>query len=201
VSPIPEATADRALLERLLRESGVDRSAPSASVLEYLAQLLQAVLAWLGDHARPLAWVVSSDAAKLLLWAMVTSIFVALALFVARLLAGRTRGTPAPLPGREAATHPRAPERDRLEWRREVDARLLRGDVAAALEALWWWLARALSGPGAEASWTSRELLARAGRGDLRPLTNTLDRMAYGAGVRSADEVRRLLERLEASLT
>lgn len=197
MSPIPQAAADRVLLERILRESAVDRRPPSASYMEYLTNLLQALTGWLANHARPLAGMLSSDVARIVLWLVVAGIFVALALLlVRRVRAVRRRPSPAP----DATRRPDVPERDHSGWRREIDARLLRGDMAAALEALWWWLARALCGPRAEGSWTSRELLAQAGRGDLRPLTNTLDRMVYGAGAPNADQVRRLLKHLEESL-
>lgn len=197
MSPIPQASADHALLERLLRESGVDRTAPSGSHLEYLANLLQAIMGWLGNQVRPLAWVLRSDVAKVLLWIVVAGIFVALGLFLARRVRTFRRRKHVSL---EGTRQPEAVEKQDSDWRREIEARLLRGDVAAALEALWWWLARALCGPRADASWTSRELLFQAGRGDLRPLANTLDRLVYGAGSPHPDEVRRLLARFEDSL-
>ncbi len=93
----------------------------------------------------------------------------------------------------------RAPERD--EWLTELRARLARGDVPAALEALWWWFARSLSGAAAESSWTSRELLAHASRPELAPLAAALDRLLYGETRPSVEDVRRLADRVQAELT
>ncbi len=70
--------------------------------------------------------------------------------------------------------------------------RLEAGDVSAAVEALWWWLASGLVADRAEPSWTSRELVARAGRQDLLADVRRLDRMMYGAARPSADDVSRL---------
>ena len=77
-------------------------------------------------------------------------------------------------------------------WEAELRRNLLKGDAAAAAEALWWWLASLLVGERAEPSWTSRELISRAGRRDLTPGVRRLDRLIYGAGDPRAEDVDRL---------
>ncbi len=78
------------------------------------------------------------------------------------------------------------------DWEAEIRRRLADADVAAAIEALWWWLASRLVGERAEPSWTSRELIQRAGRRDLRTAVRRLDRMIYGGGRPETGDVRRL---------
>ncbi len=78
------------------------------------------------------------------------------------------------------------------DWEAELRRRLDGHDVTAAIEALWWWLAGRLVGQRAEPSWTSRELVQRAGRRDLLRDVRRLDRMMYGAGQPSTGDVGRL---------
>ncbi len=78
------------------------------------------------------------------------------------------------------------------DWDGELRLRLESGDVAAAVEALWWWLARRLVADRAAPSWTSRELIRAAGRRDLRAQVRRLDRMMYGAAQPEAGDVSRL---------
>ena len=73
--------------------------------------------------------------------------------------------------------------------------------MAEALEAAWWWLARAVAGPRAEPTWTSRDLVRFARRDDLAEPVRRLDAMAFGPERPSADDLRRLVGRLEAVLS
>lgn len=198
MSPLPGAMADRALLERILQESAVQRQASPPSLGEYAAALQEALVGWLSRHAPPLASFLDSRVAEVLLWLGVAAVLAGLVVHLLRRLQGRPVAAPdlALPPVRKES----GPERDPAAWRRELEARLLRGDVAAALEALWWWLARSLCGPRVDASWTSRELLDEARRADLRPLANALDRLAYGERTPTDAEVRGLLGRFEESL-
>lgn len=198
MSPLPAAAADRALLERILRESGLARQASPPSLAEYAAAIQEALMDWFAGRAPSLAWLLDSRVAQAVLWLVVAAILAGLTVQLLRWRHGRPAAAPslALRPPRKEGL----PESDHAAWRREIEARLLRGDVAGALEAVWWWLARSLCGPAADASWTSRELVAQARRGDLRSLTNALDRMAYGERAPSAAEVRGLLARFEESL-
>ena len=86
---------------------------------------------------------------------------------------------------------------DAAAWRAELERRLSEGRIAEALEALWWWLARSVAGERAEPDWTGRELVARARREDLRDLVRRLDAFTYGPRRPAAEDLRRLLGRLE----
>lgn len=86
-------------------------------------------------------------------------------------------------------------------WADELRQRLAAGEVGPACEALWWWLARSLLPGQVERSWTSRELLSRANRADLRRPVTRLDRMIYGSRPPTLDEVRHLWRDLEQGMS
>ena len=86
------------------------------------------------------------------------------------------------------------------DWEGELRRCLGKGDVAASIEALWWWLANGLVADRAEPSWTSRELVVRAGRRDLLADVRRLDRMMYGATQPQVSEVNRLWSDLRKAL-
>lgn len=86
------------------------------------------------------------------------------------------------------------------QWRHELEERMRRGEVAASLEAAWWWLARSLAGPRVDESWTSRELVTRLGRRDLAPHLATLDGMCFGTRKPEIHEVQAFVERVETAL-
>ncbi len=195
----PIAAADRAVLARVLAASRVDRvPAPPASSYfgELAAAFGEAVTAALMRGARMFHL---SRTAFLVLAAVVVLAMLGLAI---RALLPAVRRARKARPAAEAAVQasPAAPERDAAAWRAELEARLAAGEPAAALLALWWWLARSLAGRRAEADWTSRELVAEAGRADLAPLARRLDALTYGPGHPSLDDVRTLVGRLEAAL-
>jgi hypothetical protein len=136
------------------------------------------------------------------LWVGLARLLVGIALVVlfavvVRLLAARRgRGRPAqeaPQPARVSAP---APARDAAAWRAELERLLAAGEVAAALEAAWWWLARALLGERVDPSFTGRELVERSGRRDLLPLIRRFDVLAYGPRRPEPEEVRGFAARL-----
>ncbi len=94
-----------------------------------------------------------------------------------------------------------APSLDRSAWRRRLEERLSSGDVAGALEALWWWLAVSLSPDSRiDASKTTRELLETAHRLELARLGSSLDVLMYGRRIPSPGDVTACLARFEEHL-
>jgi hypothetical protein len=200
------ATADRSLLEQVLRTSGVERrpSPPDASYLRDLligffvsmAELSARASSWLG-----LPWWLLASASALLVAAAATLLIRAWWLRRRR-RAGEDRDLPSAGVEEAEGDRPAAggASWDAAAWRLELDRRLARGEPREALRAAWWWLARSLAGPRAEPTWTGRELLRRCRREDLGPLVRQLDGMTYGPRPPAAEEVRLLAMRLEAAL-
>lgn len=198
---------DRLLLERVLRDTGVERVPAHPSLTDYMLVLTRALVERLQRATEPLAGLLGPHASSVLL---ATKLFLAavlgLLLFVAiRWILSRRI---APRPAKAVASA--APDIDGsgredlargLEaWASELESHLQAGDVGGALRALWWWLARSLCGPDADPSWTSRELLDRARRPDLRPFAAAFDRLAYGRDAPRVPDVRDLVRRLRSTL-
>jgi len=196
VNPV---TADPAAVERVLAETGVERVVPPPGWTGYLQVLVDAVterffspigqtLAGARGWFGPIATIVVAVAVVLVVW-----------LFLASLARRRTDRAPASDVRRTAAAPP-SPQ-DARAWREALERRLESGQVGPALEALWWWLACALIGAGAaERSWTSRELVARAGRPEVAGPARELDRWLYGPRRPQVPEIRELLARLDRVL-
>ena len=162
----------------------------SLRVQEELTRWLAAALGALGVPAEalvPVAWGLAVAAGLALL-------FLALRLWLRR----RRRATP--VSAVSAHTIPAHLERGAAFFRAEIEACLAAGQVAQALAAAWWWLARSLLGQDVAADWTSRELALRSSRRDLIPLLRRLDAFVFGGRAPGSAEVRDLVDRLEGAL-
>ena len=195
--------ADLELVDRVLRESGVERqvqeqgwSGYPVAVIERGLDALRAVRAPRAMQALP---GLLGPAAAVIVGVVV----IALLLMFARFLYPRWRDrrrAQAASPGASAAA--RAPaRRDASAWRADVERRLAAGDLPGALEALWWWFASRVSTADVDPSWTSRELLASCDRTDLAPLGHALDRLLYGVERPGTAEVRHFLRRGDEALS
>jgi hypothetical protein len=125
-------------------------------------------------------------------------------LLIARAVLSRLRGRRPPEEvGAVAGVAPPPAARDAATWRAELERCLAEERIADSLEAAWWWLARSIAGERAEAGWTSRDLMTetpRARREALLAAVRRLDAWTYGPRPPGADELRRLVSRLEAEL-
>ncbi len=195
------ATADRAVLDRVLAGSGVE-TAPAPPDSSYLGELgaavqrafIDALLA--GGRMLNLPRPVVYGIAVVLLG---LAVLLLLRMVLARIRAGGPQGQEA---GSVAAGDGPAPAlRDAAGWRAELERRLAAGRIPEALEAAWWWLARSVAGEKAEPDWTSRDLLARARRRELAPLVRRLDAFIYGPRQPEAEELRALVGRMEETLS
>ncbi len=135
-------------------------------------------------------WLVPfiEPATKFLLALLAVVLFVFLMRFIAERWRHHEPATPDAIQHLDA----RDEESVAMDWEGELKRHLETGDVAAATQALWWWLAGRLAADRAEPSWTSRELVVRAGRHDLLTDVRRLDRMIYGLRRPSPGELRRL---------
>jgi hypothetical protein len=197
------APADLDVLQRVLRESGVDQTPPGPSWSGYMVALLEAFFEWLGRHLPSLRGLRELPNVLGPAFALAAIGLVALVLLAVIRAAVRPRRD-VPRPGLTSArrTAARAPvaERDRDGWQRELDRRLTAGDLRGALEALWWWFARALTTARVDPAWTSRELLAHTQRRELGGLALTLDRLLYGAPRPRAEDIDAFRRRVEEAL-
>lgn len=165
----------------------------------YLGELARAVRQALTELLMAGARTLHVPAAAL--WGAVALFAALVVLLIGRSLLVRLRRR-SPRAGRVGADEVTSPEmpRDAAGWRAELERRLAAGQVAGALEALWWWLARSLAGDDAEPDWTSRDLVARSSRDDLRGLVRRLDAFTYGPRRPAVEDLRGLVGRLEEVL-
>ena len=200
-------TADGALMKRVLAESGVEQT-PVPPETSYVGELFRAVRRALIDAftaglqrlnlpepvVRTLAWGLAALAVLFLMW-------IVFSWWKRR---SRRGGREEEGEGAVAALDVPPARRTAAAWRAELDRFLAEGRIAEALEALWWWLARSLAGDRAEPDWTSRDLVAKARREDLRNdllgLVRQLDAFTYGPRPPGIEDLRHLVGRLEAAL-
>ncbi|HEV2856557.1 MAG TPA: hypothetical protein VHC97_27465 [Thermoanaerobaculia bacterium] len=190
-------------MERVLAESGVERTAvpPETS---YLGELFRAARRALVDAllAGAERLHVPASVVKAFAWglAALAILLIAWGLFTRWQRRRRKEGDE----GSVAALSLPPVARDAAAWRAELERLLAEGAegrVAEALEALWWWLARSLAGDRAEPDWTSRDLMVKARREDLRDLVRRLDAFTYGPRPPGVDDLRGLVGRLEEALS
>lgn len=188
-------------MERILTETGVERD-PAPPQASYLAELSQAF--W---RAVAEAFDRTADALHLgpeaQVWILAGLVGLALAAVGWTLLALFRRRRPPEsqeaetvmsLPTLAAATW------DAAAWRAELERCLADERIGEALRAAWWWLARSIAGPEVEPDWTSRDLVARTGRRELRDLLRRLDTLTFGAARPALPDVRRLAEQIRGAL-
>jgi hypothetical protein len=181
----------------VLAETAVEREPvpPESSYLGELSRIVQrAFLDLLLKGGRMLALprpVYLAIAAALALLAAVLLVRLVL-------VSGRRRGKDEPEDVSEVGLAPA--ERGAGAWRAEFERRLAEGRIAEALEALWWWLARSLVAGEVEPDWTSRDLVTRSRREDLRDLVRRLDAFTYGRRRPAVEDLRRLAGRLAEAL-
>ncbi len=199
-------TADGALMKRVLAETGVEQT-PVPPETSYVEKLLRAVQRALIEALA--AGLQKLDApepvVRAVAWGLVALAVLLLAWVVLSWWKRRSRGAKREEgEGAVAALDVPPARRTAAAWRAELDRFLAEGRIAEALEALWWWLARSLAGDRAEPDWTSRDLVVKARREDLRNdllgLVRQLDAFTYGPRPPGIEDLRHLVGRLETAL-
>ena len=185
-------------LQRRLTEHRVALTSSKPGPMAYLADVVrhlsQLSRSWFSGRLGGLdpqlsAWMTQGTRA------MVVVLSILLVVLVVRRFSHRPWRVPAAEPTTPLESRPEELGLD--SWRRQVEEALSRGDVAAALNALWWWWACRLQAREVDPSWTTRELLRAVGRGDLRRLGRRFDYLAYGSEAVSAEEVGSLWHALQ----
>ena len=193
-------TADHALMKRVLAESGVEQT-PVPPESSYMGELFQAVQRALIDalSAGLKRLDVPESLIRTVAWGLAALAVLLVVLVVFSWWRRRNRKEEVG-EGSIATLDVPPAKRTAADWRAELDRLLAEGRIADALEALWWWLARSLAGDRAEPDWTSRDLVVRARREDLRDLVRRLDAFTYGPRPPGVEDLRGLVGRLEAAL-
>lgn len=197
---IVHRSVDAAVLKDVFEKTHVVRTPASASIAGWFGAVLAAFFRWLADIPG-----LSEGLFETAQWLAIAVLAIVGTLLVLSLFRRLRLGRGPRGPSVPSLSWTEVPEEassgDRLEWRRRLEERLARGDVAGALEALWWWIAFSLA-PGSEIdeSWTTRELLEAARRPDLRRLGAALDVLLYGRRSPSRQDVAECLARFEERL-
>jgi hypothetical protein len=194
--------ADRALVRRILAETGVERT-PAPPQASYLAELWRAFWRFVAEritHSRLLRLGPQTQ-----LWIVGGLAVLAFAAVAWMLFALLRRGRSEPKKAKPAVSGA-APAAvawdawDAAAWRAELERCLAGERIGEALRAAWWWLARSIAGPEAEPDWTSRDLAARTERRELRDLLRRLDALTFGADRPGLPDLRHLAEQIRGAL-
>ncbi len=207
IQDIKATQADHIEIRQVISGAHVDTKVPSPEWSGYLTLLAERAVEWIAARLQPFGKFLGHSLKTagyiikgIVLLAALLLILMLVALAVQYYQRKRRR---QPTPDSLITFQPDLVQSlfDREEWRREFDRRFEAGDMAGAIEALWWWFARSIAGSKVEASWTTRELIQSAGRIDLQNFVGPLDKMAYGTARPDSDEVHRLRTRIEESLS
>jgi hypothetical protein len=197
--------ADMNLLREVLARTRAVRTPAAPGIGSYARALAAAFGRWLSRTLRVRSELTDQVAlaVNVAAVALLATALSILAVWLWRRLTARRSSTGAPTERAawRSAPEPASETRDRSLWRRRIDELLSAGDLAGALEALWWWFAASLDFDGAvDPSWTTRELLRRARRPELAPAAAALDVLMYGPRVPSSADVTSCVGRLEEIL-
>lgn len=201
----PETLGERELLERLASHHDIVTEASGPRLGSYIRDLgtafgesLRQLLAGWDARFEDLGGTLVRVGAETLIILSALLLLVLLARWTWRLYRNRCL-TPQDAISPELPDRPKKAHLSDDDWARRLEQELAAERFAAALEALWWWLAGRLA-PAAEASWTSRELIVHGGRPDLLPQVRQLDRLIYGAALPRAEDIRHLWQALREKL-
>jgi hypothetical protein len=202
--PLAYHLADGETVRRILHETGVATKPAGPPLTSYFGAWIEALVRWIAGLFAEMPGIAGGIRNAALVIAIVT-VALALTLVALSIVRGARRRRPRapsePRPGGTEIPEDAPPPRDRFAWRARIEARLARGDVAGALEALWWWLASSLPlESDADESWTTRELLVKAGRHELLGLSGTLDVLMYGPRAPLPGDVTACLARFEEKM-
>jgi hypothetical protein len=174
---------DHALFEEFAAQQQVVTGMPRFGLTQYLQETSFRLATQFGDWVFSLFGGLAGFLGSGVQWFLLI-LFVALGglvlLLLTRALAGRHKRPIAVSAVEVRGTSEEETGWGEGQWEGELRRRIKEGEGDQAATALWWWLASRLVPSGIEGAWTSRELLERTGRRDLRPGLRSLDRLLYG---------------------
>ena len=195
--------ADLDVLQRVIRESGADQTPPAPSWAGYAGALLEAFVAWL-ERVRPdLPGLRDLPGVLGPAFAMIAAgLLVVVLLAIVRSISRRrsARRVRSPVSARAMPAPTPVADLGRDGWRSEIEHRLAAGDLAGALEASWWWFARAITTARVDPAWTSRELLDHAQRLELERARLQPRPAPLRRGTPGGEDIRAFLRRAEQTL-
>jgi hypothetical protein len=193
-SPSPSTPGDTSLAARLQREGRVETAVPSPSLAEWGRAVVETASRWAWNHLPGPRWLRSAGLWRGLGWLTLALALAVLTLAIRRVIGAvrRTRQGGVGAAAEVASPVPDTVRRPADAWWEACETELAAGRPRVALASLWWWLAESLAGSSARPSWTSRQLLGRTGRDDLRPIVGRLDSLLYGRGEVGVDRVQAL---------
>lgn len=200
VPPAPACEpADMALVARVFLESRVERVPARPRAIEYPEAWVEALGRFLGRIFEKYAGLWRSLSGLIRIGSQVligAAILLLTALIVRRLARRPVSARTDAISGEVVAARPVGPAWDARSWRTEFERLLAAGALEKALEALWWWFARSLV-TEVDPCWTSRQLLASAGRMDLADAASELDSAMYGPRPPQPEDLPAILQRLQ----
>ncbi|MBZ0113565.1 MAG: hypothetical protein K8J08_13965 [Thermoanaerobaculia bacterium] len=191
--------ADGEALRRALDLDGVATDLPGPGLADYATDLIGALwlraTGWLGDRVSESTLDLLY---RILVWTLGLTLLWVVGLLAMRLWSLRRRPNVPSHPGLSAVPLREEASRGPSGSWAEFEALLAAGDVAAALEALWWWVARSIAPSGLDEAWTTDELLAATPQPsfDFEWSMRNLDRFLYGGRLPESDEVLQLAQKI-----
>ncbi len=190
---------DNQLIEEIYTQTNLAESQPAPGFGAYAGHLVREALAALFP---PLADRVSTFL-NLSTWFWLALGAGALVTAIALLLQGFSQRRVIHSEGKAAeigVEFEQQPKYSPQEWIERHRRAMQAGDLAAALEALWWWVASVLSPPGLDSSWTTRQLTRFAGNDAIRIALRRLDELAFGTASADRSDVVALQSSLASDL-
>lgn len=199
VSPLAVAeqeAAGDALVERVLRETGVEDRPERPQISDYLHHLFRHMLT---TSAARGSVTLLARIVQVALWILVGLAVCAVVWLLWVVVRSRRGRAPAPSQsnGATVVDAPAEPSKSAAQWRQEIEACLAGGNFAGAVRATWWWIATATVQGEAQPSWTTEDAARLARHPGIGSLLHRLDRMAFGLNRPDGEQIRSIVNDAE----
>lgn len=193
------AHADPGTLAEAFERAGASSTPPAVDWSEYAGLVAEQVAQWLAETARPLGRVFGPNVQGWLGWTVTGLAFVLAVVVAIRMIRVFNRRPPIVAFEGAGTRRRRVPMLTGEQHRLNALASLEREEARLALTSIWWWFAAAALKEQPEPTLTTRDVIRRSGREDLRGRAQKLDRLRFSAIAPTTTEVRELLRDFEAA--